>query len=84
MTPGGDFQWHSRVTGAISGTWSGTVLGDEKGPGATSRWSFPDGVFVWKNPSVRLQGGSYTITLTVYNASGASAQATVLVAYPRG
>jgi len=83
VSPGGQFQWHSRVTGAVSGAWSGTVLDGEKGPGVTSRWSFPSGVFVWDNPSVRLEGGTYTITLTVYSRTGASAQATATVSYPR-
>jgi hypothetical protein len=83
VSPGGQFQWHSQVTGAVSGTWSGTVLGGEKGPGSTSRWSFPSGVFVWDNPSVRLEGGTYTITLTVYSRTGAFASATATVTYPR-
>jgi hypothetical protein len=83
VSSGGQFQWHSQVTGAVSGTWSGTVLGGEKGPGSTSRWSFPSGVFVWDNPSVRLEGGTYTITLTVYSRTGASASATAIVTYPR-
>ena len=60
----------------------GTVLDGEKGPGSTSRWSFPSGVFVWDNPSLRLEGATYTITLTVYSRTGASSSATATVSYP--
>ena len=49
VSPGGAYEWHSLVTGAVSGTWSGTVLDGEKGAGFTSKWSFPSGVFAWKN-----------------------------------
>ncbi len=80
---GGQYQWHSQVTGAVSGTWSGTVLNAEKGAGATIPWTPPSGVFFWNDPTPRLAGGTYTITLTVWNAAGQSASATISVAYPR-
>jgi hypothetical protein len=83
VSPGGQYRWQSRATGAVRGVWSGTVLSAEKGQGATSPWSAPSGIFVWDNPTPALAGGTYTITLTVYNAAGQSAQATEVVSYPR-